>query len=136
MNLLSLENVSVRYGDVEVIRDVSLSVEEGAITSLVGSNGAGKTSLLRLSQGSLPATKGAIHFDGKDITALPSHQRVELGLVQVPEGRHVFPYMNVRENLELGSILPRRGPNEKKIWPKSLTFSPGYQKGPNRWPEP
>lgn len=107
MNLLNLEQVQVGYGEVEAIREVSLTVEEGAITSLVGSNGAGKTSLLKAVSGIIPCQGGAINFDGQDIAAWPSHHRVELGLVQVPEGRHIFPYMNVLENLELGAILPR-----------------------------
>jgi branched-chain amino acid transport system ATP-binding protein len=107
MKLLNLENVRVGYGDVEVLREVSLSVEEGAITSLVGSNGAGKTSLLKAISGIIPCKKGSIYFDGKDIAPLASHVRVERGLVQVPEGRHIFPYMSVMENLELGSILPK-----------------------------
>lgn len=136
MNLLSLEKVSVSYGDVAVIREVSLSVEEGAITCLVGSNGAGKSSLLQALSGIIACKKGTIVFDGKDITAWPSHQRVGMGLVQVPEGRHVFPYMNVLENLELGLSCPGCGRNEKKIWPRSLTSFPGFWKDPDRWPGP
>jgi len=114
MKLLNLENVRVGYGDVEVVREVSLSVEEGAITSLVGSNGAGKTSLLKAVSGIIPCKQGAIYFDGKDIAALPSHVRVQMGLVQVPEGRHIFPYMSVLENLELGSILPKARAKRKE----------------------
>jgi branched-chain amino acid transport system ATP-binding protein len=114
MNLLKLENISVRYGDVEVIRDVDLSVEEHAITSLVGSNGAGKTSLLKAVSGIVACSKGAIYFGGDNITGMPSHGRVELGLVQIPEGRHIFPYMTVKENLELGSILPRTRAKRKE----------------------
>lgn len=114
MNLLELESVSIHYGDVAVIRDVDLSVEEHAITCLIGSNGAGKTSLLKAISGIIPCEKGAIYFDGKNITAMQSHHRVELGLVQIPEGRHVFPYMSVRENLELGSILPRARSKRKE----------------------
>ncbi len=114
MNLLNLEKVYVRYGDVEVIRDLSLSVEEGSITSLIGSNGAGKTSLLKLISGILPNYKGTIYFEDKNITSLPSHHRVELGLVQVPEGRHVFPYMSVMENLDMGSILPKARSRRKE----------------------
>ena len=124
MNLLNLENVSVRYGDVEVIRDLSLSVEEGSITSLVGSNGSGKSSLLKAVSGILPSNKGTIYFDEKNITGLPSHQRVELGLVQVPEGRHVFPYMSVMENLELGSILPKARAKRKENFPKVFDLFP------------
>ena len=114
MNLLTLEKISVKYGDVTVIRDVDLTVEEGAITSLVGSNGAGKTSLLHAVSGLIPCSSGSIFLEGVDITSLESHARVAKGLVQIPEGRHVFPYMNVLENLELGSILPRARVNRKK----------------------
>ena len=124
MNLLSLEKVSVSYGDVAVIREVSLSVEEGAITCLVGSNGAGKSSLLQALSGIIACKKGAIHFDGKEITSRPSHERVEMGLVQVPEGRHVFPYMNVLENLELGSILPRVRKKRKENMAKVFDLFP------------
>lgn len=124
MKLLNLENVRIGYGDVEVIREVSLSVEEGAITSLVGSNGAGKTSLLKAVSGIIPCKKGAIYFDGKDIAPLPSHVRVGLGLVQVPEGRHVFPYMSALENLELGSILPKARAKRKESLVKVFDLFP------------
>jgi len=124
MNLLNLENVSVRYGDVEVIRDLSLSVEEGSITSLVGSNGSGKSSLLQAISGILPSSRGTIYFDGKNITGLPSHQRVELGLVQVPEGRHIFPYMSVMENLDMGSILPKARAKRKENLAKAFDLFP------------
>jgi branched-chain amino acid transport system ATP-binding protein len=116
MNLLELENVTVKYGDVEVVREVDFAVERNAITSLVGSNGAGKTSLLKAISGIVPCSKGRIKFEGTDITGMQSHERVNLGVVQVPEGRHVFPYMTVKENLELGSILPRtRGQRKKNL---------------------
>jgi len=124
MNLLKLENVCVRYGDVEVIRDVDLSVVDGAITSLVGSNGAGKTSLLLAISGLIPSSKGSIIFEGVDIAALESHSRVALGIVQIPEGRHVFPYMNVMENLELGSILPRARAKRKENLAKVFDLFP------------
>jgi branched-chain amino acid transport system ATP-binding protein len=124
MNLLKLENICVRYGDVEVIRDVDLSVVEHAITSLVGSNGAGKTSLLQAISGLIPCSKGSIIFEGANITALESHSRVALGLVQIPEGRHVFPYMNVMENLELGSILPKARAKRKENLNKVFDLFP------------
>jgi len=116
MNLLELENVTVKYGDVEVVQEVDFAVERNAITSLVGSNGAGKTSLLKAISGIVPCSRGRIKFEGTDITGMQSHERVNLGVVQVPEGRHVFPYMTVKENLELGSILPRtRGQRKKNL---------------------
>ena len=124
MNLLTLENVSVRYRDVEVIRGVDLSVEASAVTSLVGSNGAGKTSLLKAISGLIPCSGGAILFEGENIVALPSHRRVELGLVQIPEGRHVFPYMTVLENLKLGSILPKAKAKRKENLAKVFDLFP------------
>jgi branched-chain amino acid transport system ATP-binding protein len=124
MSLLSLENISVRYGDVEVIRDLSLKVEEGSITSLVGSNGAGKTSLLKAVSGIISGIQGTISFNGQNITGWPSHDRVAQGLVQVPEGRHVFPYMSVKENLELGSILPKARGKRKENFDRVFALFP------------
>jgi branched-chain amino acid transport system ATP-binding protein len=124
MSLLSLENISVRYGDVEVIRDLSLKVEEGSITSLVGSNGAGKTSLLKAVSGIIPGIHGTITFNGQNITGWPYHDRVAQGLVQVPEGRHVFPYMSVKENLELGSILPKARAKRKENFDRVFSLFP------------
>jgi branched-chain amino acid transport system ATP-binding protein len=132
MNLLKLENICVRYGDVEVIRDVDLSVVEHAITSLVGSNGAGKTSLLQAISGLIPCSKGSIIFEGANITALESHSRVALGLVQIPEGRHVFPYMNVMENLELGSILPKARAKRKENLAKVFDLFPKLSERSNQ----
>uniref|UniRef100_A0A7J3SMB9 ABC transporter ATP-binding protein n=1 Tax=Fervidicoccus fontis TaxID=683846 RepID=A0A7J3SMB9_9CREN len=124
MNLLQLNNICVRYGDVEVIRDLSLAVEDGTITSLVGSNGAGKSSLLKAISGIIPSSKGNILFEGQDITHLPPHLRVNLGIIQIPEGRHIFPYMNVLENLELGSISPRAKANRKENLDKVFSIFP------------
>ena len=98
-----------------------MSVEEGAITCLVGSNGAGKSSLLQALSGIIACKKGAIHFDGKEITSRPSHERVEMGLVQVPDKAATsFPYMNVLEKLELGSILPRVRKKRKRKYGQGL----------------
>jgi branched-chain amino acid transport system ATP-binding protein len=99
-------------------------VEEGSITSLVGSNGSGKSSLLQAVSGIIPNSKGTIFLDGKNITGLPSHKRVELGLVQVPEGRHVFPYMSVMENLDMGSILPKARAKRKENLAKVFDLFP------------
>jgi len=107
MHMLELNNVTTKYGDLKAIRDVSLSVQEGRIVSIVGSNGAGKTTLLSTISGVLRSAEGAISFGGKDITHMSPHKIVEEGIVQVPEGRLLFPYMSVLENLQLGAFNSR-----------------------------
>jgi branched-chain amino acid transport system ATP-binding protein len=105
--LLTLNNITAGYGDVTILRDVSFSVPEGQIIALIGANGAGKTTTLRTVSGLIRPTKGTIHFEDSAIHTLPTHKIVDSGLIQVPEGRHLFPEMSVLENLELGSF--RRG---------------------------
>jgi len=107
--MLKVENLSVRYGHREAVHDVSLSVEEGEIVTLVGSNGAGKTTTLKAISGLLRATGGTITFEGTRIDRLSPHQVIERGLVQVPEGRLLFPEMTVLEHLELGALRGRPG---------------------------
>ncbi len=111
MRMLELRDLDAGYGDLQVLWDVSLDVERGEIVSLLGSNGAGKTTLLRTISGLLRPFKGKILLKGEDITQLPSHKRVELGLSLVPEGRQLFPMMTVMENLEMGAYTP--GAKEK-----------------------
>jgi len=105
--LLNLDNISTNYGDVQALRKVSLHVKEGQIVSIVGSNGAGKSTTLNTISGVVQCSSGTIEFLGKRIENLPPHQIVEMGLVQIPEARLLFPYMTVLENLELGSFASR-----------------------------
>jgi branched-chain amino acid transport system ATP-binding protein len=105
--LLEVDNLCVNYGHIEAIRDISFSVEEGAIDTLIGANGAGKTTTLKTISGLRKVRAGTIRFDGKDITNLAPDQRVKLGISQAPEGRGVFPGMTVRENLEMGAYIRR-----------------------------
>lgn len=107
MELLRVEGLTAGYGDVVVLREVSLHVEEGEVVSIVGANGAGKTTLLNTMSRLLAAKSGEIWFLGQRIDALPAHKVVELGIVQVPEGRRLFPLMTVWENLMMGAALPR-----------------------------
>ena len=100
--MLEIVELTVAYGPLEVVRRVSFQVKEGTVVTLIGPNGAGKTSILNAVSGVVPARRGRILFDGRDITRLPAHRRVSEGLVQVPEGRQVLAGMTVRENLELG----------------------------------
>jgi branched-chain amino acid transport system ATP-binding protein len=102
MSLLEVEGLRVAYGDLEVVKGVSLKVEEGEIVTVLGSNGAGKTTTLRTLAGLLQPTAGTIVYDGKPIGGLPAHAIAYMGLALVPEGRQLFPEHTVRENLELG----------------------------------
>jgi branched-chain amino acid transport system ATP-binding protein len=101
--LLRVRDIDVAYGDVQVLHGMSLDVEEGEIVALVGANAAGKSTTLNAISGIIRAARGAIEFEGKRIDHAPPYDIVTLGLVQVPEGRKLFPYMTVLENLELGA---------------------------------
>ena len=102
--LLELKQMTVKYGVIEAVREIDLTVNEGEVVTLIGGNGAGKTSTLRAISQVHPPAGGQILFDGEDITALPSHDIVARGILHVPEGRHIFPTMTVAENLEMGAF--------------------------------
>lgn len=106
-SLLALDDVSAHYGGVQALKGVSLRVEQGEVVTLIGANGAGKTSTLAAISGLLPPTAGTITLDGKDLAGVPAHRRVTMGICQAPEGRHVFPGMTVMENLEMGAYARR-----------------------------
>ena len=105
MSLLELAGVDVAYGDLPALRGVDLVVEAGETLSVVGANGAGKTTMLRTISALLRPQRGEVRFEGERIDRLPCHRVVERGVVHVPEGRKVFPSLSVRENLELGSYM-------------------------------
>ncbi len=107
--LLEVSDVHAHYGSIEALKGVSLSVEPGEVVTLIGSNGAGKSTTLRSISGLTPASSGSVTFDGEDITTIPAHDVVGRGVALAPEGRHVFARMTVRENLELGAYLRRGG---------------------------
>jgi len=100
--LLDVENLHISYRDVEAVHGVSFHVEEGELVSIIGANGAGKTSILNSVMGMTPTAAGAITFRGRDITKLPSHQRARLGVRIVPEGARIFPQLTVLENIRTG----------------------------------
>lgn len=105
--MLRLEGVDAFYGDLQALYGVSLELEQGRVFALVGANAAGKSTTLRVISGLLTPRQGRVVFDGQDLTRVPAHQRVDLGIVQVPEGRRLFPFMSVVENLLLGAHTPR-----------------------------
>ena len=108
--MLELEDLRAGYGNIEALHGISLSVGEGEIVTLIGANGAGKTTTLMTISGCVRARSGAIRFRGRDISGLPPHEIVALGLVQSPEGRKIFPRLSVAENLEMGAFT-RRDPD-------------------------
>jgi branched-chain amino acid transport system ATP-binding protein len=110
MPLLELNEVHTYYGNIEALKGVSLEVEEGEIVTLIGSNGAGKSTTLRSISGLTPPREGSIKFDGREIGETPPQDIVRLGISQAPEGRKIFHRMSVRENLDLGAYL-RRDPD-------------------------
>jgi branched-chain amino acid transport system ATP-binding protein len=105
--LLEVKNLVVNYGVIAALQDVSLTVRQGDIVTLIGANGAGKTTTLRTISGLLKPRSGELLYEGKAITRLPAHQRVKLGMAQVPEGRMVFANLTVAENLRMGAYLVR-----------------------------
>ena len=107
--LLSVSGLSVNYGHIEAVRDVDLALQAGHVTTLVGANGAGKSTTLLALSGLVPKAAGKVIFDGHDVTALPAHKLVGAGLVQVAEGRATLATLTVRENLELGAYTRRDG---------------------------
>jgi branched-chain amino acid transport system ATP-binding protein len=116
MATLEVRGVRGGYGDVTVLKDVSLDVHDQEVVALVGANGAGKSTLLRTISGLLRPTAGEIRFMGERIDHAPPHHVVELGFVQVPEGKQLFPQMTVEENLLAGAMCPRaRGERQKSL---------------------
>ncbi|MBD9120375.1 MULTISPECIES: ABC transporter ATP-binding protein [Streptococcus] len=116
MAMLKVDHLSVHYGVIQAVKDVSFEVNEGEVVTLIGANGAGKTSILRTISGLVRPSAGEINFLGKEIQKEPARKIVASGLSQVPEGRHVFPGMTVLENLELGAFLRRdREENQKNL---------------------
>ncbi len=107
MALLEVEDIRTFYGNIEALKGISLTVEEGEIITLIGSNGAGKSTTLRSISGLTPPRTGSIRFDGTEISTLAAQDIVRSGIAQSPEGRHCFARMTVRENLELGAYLRR-----------------------------
>lgn len=114
MKMLDIKGLYSGYGDVTVLKDISLSVNEGEVVSIVGANGSGKTTLLNTISGILQTKHGEIWLEDQRVDHLPAHKITELGIVQVPEGRRIFPLMTVYENLMIGAALPRAKSKKKE----------------------
>lgn len=116
--MLKIENISTYYGNIQALKDISISVKEGEIITLIGANGAGKSTTLMSLCGIVPVKTGKITFDGKDITKMNPDKIVSLGISQVPEGRRIFPLLSVRENLDMGAFLR----NDKEEIKKDIEY--------------
>ena len=114
--MLRLEGIDAFYGDLQALSDVSLEVREKEIVALVGANAAGKSTTLRVISGLVAPRRGRVLLNDEDLTGVPAHKRVDRGIVQVPEGRHLFPFMTVAENLLLGAHADRaRGERDRTL---------------------
>jgi branched-chain amino acid transport system ATP-binding protein len=124
MTLLELRDVSVHYGRIRAIQNISFAVDEGEIVSLIGANGAGKTTTMRTISGLLHPSEGSIFFEGQDITKMKAHLRVMNGISQAPEGRGIFPGMTVLENLDMGTFGLKSRAGVSEAYERVFTLFP------------
>ncbi len=124
MMILEARDLASGYGELQILWDVSLNLQQGRLTTVVGSNGAGKTTLLRTLMGLLKPWKGTISFDGRDVTRLSPHEKAELGMILIPEGRQLFTDMTVLENLEMGATPKRARPKMEENLEKVFELFP------------
>jgi branched-chain amino acid transport system ATP-binding protein len=124
MALLEVQNIDIFYGDVQVVFDLSLTVEEREVVSIIGGNGAGKSTLLKTVSGLMNPARGQILFEGKPVHTLAPEEVVERGIVQVPEGRRLFTLMSVQDNLIVGAYNPRADGNKDKTLEEVYSLFP------------
>ena len=136
--ILSVKDINVYYGSIHAIKGISFDVRQGEIVTLIGANGAGKSTTLNTISGLLRSRTGSITFCGEPIGKIPAYRLVSRGLAQVPEGRHVFLHMTVRENLELGAFTRyRHGTAARNKDLDAVTVcSRGWASAAARWPAP
>jgi branched-chain amino acid transport system ATP-binding protein len=130
--LLEVGNITAYYGDLQALFDISLQVNAGEIVTLIGANGAGKTTILRVISGMKPPASGSVRFAGQDVSRVPAHDMVARGVSHVPEGRQVFPFMTVKENLSLGAFTPRARGNIKQLMAEQLAMFPRLEERLNQ----
>jgi len=130
--MLRVENLESGYGSMQVLWKIDLEVQKGTITALLGPNGVGKSTTLMSILGSIRPWGGKIYFEGQDVTHLPSHKKVELGLTLVPEGRHVFPNLTVRENILMGAYTKRASKLMKESLDLIYSLFPLLKERPNQ----
>lgn len=124
MALLEIKDLSVYYGVIQALKGISFEVNEGEIVTLIGANGAGKTTTMQSIMGLIPARNGSITYNGTEITRMPCHKIVHLGMTQVPEGRRIFQELTVYENLQMGGYLEKNSKKVKKDIDEICEFFP------------
>jgi branched-chain amino acid transport system ATP-binding protein len=124
MAMLEVEGIHTYYGHIHALKDVSVNVEEGEIVTIIGANGAGKSTMLKTTSGLLKPRKGAIRLNGEDLTQLRAHKIVEKGVVQVPEGRRIFGTLTVMENLDMGAFISKDTQKNKENLERVLQLFP------------
>ena len=124
MAMLEVEGIHTYYGHIHALRDVSVNVEEGEIVTIIGANGAGKSTMLKTASGLLKPRKGSIRLNGEDLTRLRAHKIVEKGVVQVPEGRRIFGTLTVMENLDMGAFISKDTQKNKESLDRVLQLFP------------
>lgn len=122
--MLNITNLTVHYGPIQALKGVSLTIEEGEIVTLIGANGAGKTSTLKAISGLVAPSGGSITFSGRDITGVDAREIVQAGISHCPEGRQIFPRMTVQENLELGAYTRRDRQNLRQDYERVFAYFP------------
>ena len=132
MAMLKVENLSIKYGSIEAVKNVSFEVNEGEVVTLIGANGAGKTSILRTISGLVRPTEGIISYLGNDLHKTPARKIVAEGLAQVPEGRHVFAGLTVMENLEMGAFLHKNKEENTTLLKKVFQRFPRLEERKNQ----
>ena len=124
MAMLEVENVHAYYGKIHALKDISINIDKGEIVTLIGGNGAGKSSTLKTMSGLLKPLQGAVRLEGEDLTALPAHVIVTRGIIQVPEGRRIFGQLTVMENLDMGAFTCRDQQQIKANFDRVFTLFP------------
>jgi len=130
--VLVIEDITVAYDIVPALWDVSLSVPQGKIVSIIGSNGAGKTTMLKTISGVIHPKKGSIEFRQERIDHLPPHRVAQMGISHIPEGRRIFPHLSVAENLQMGTLPVKDGRRVKKLFRDVFELFPALAKRPNQ----
>jgi branched-chain amino acid transport system ATP-binding protein len=130
--LLNVDNLVVKYGMFRALDGLSIKVEEGQVVGIVGANGAGKSTMMNTVSGILRATSGSVTFEGADITKMPPHKITQLGLVQVPEGRRLFPDMTVKENMLVGSAHKRAKAERAENFERAYSLFPRLKERENQ----
>jgi branched-chain amino acid transport system ATP-binding protein len=132
MPMLEVENLNSYYVKIHALKDVSITVEKGEVVTIIGANGAGKSTMLRTTSGLLKPRSGSIRLEGEEITRLRPHEIVMKGVVQVPEGRRVFGRLTVKENLERGLSRAATAATTRRIWSAYSPFSRGSRSAASR----